>query len=50
MVKKSTYISQEDFPNNEIWTRCKYPNENPEHPVYVFIFYSFGYVIYFNRH
>ena len=27
MRSKSTCISQEDFPNNEKWTRCKYPNE-----------------------
>ena len=23
----STRISQEDFPNDVKWTRCKYPNE-----------------------
>ena len=27
MRSKSMYISQEDFPNNEKWTRCNYPNE-----------------------
>ena len=26
-MSKSTCISQEYFPNNEKWTRCKYPNE-----------------------
>ena len=26
MGPKSTHISQEDFPNNEKWTRCNYPN------------------------
>ena len=25
--QKPTCTSQEDFPNNENWTRCKYPNE-----------------------
>ena len=27
MRSKSTCISQEDFPTNEKWTRCKYLNE-----------------------
>ena len=27
MRSKSTCISQEDFSNNEKWTRFKYPNE-----------------------
>ena len=29
---KVNVISQEDFPNNEKWTRCKYPNEKSTYP------------------
>ena len=31
--QKSTCISQEDFPNNEIWTSCSNPKETDvNHP------------------